>query len=83
MIDVAGKQWVLRKKPECELLPSAHPLDREYRVMKALAATAVPVPRMLCADPVGTAFDAMAFVRGRILSDSAPPQFDAAERAAL
>jgi len=41
------KRYVLRKKPAGPLLPSAHAVDREYRVMKALSGTDVPVPRMI------------------------------------
>ena len=85
--DAAGHQWVLRKKPEGELLPSAHAVDREYRVMKALEGTDIPVPRMscYCEDPsvIGTPFYVMEFVRGRILWDPALPRFEAVGRAAL
>jgi aminoglycoside phosphotransferase (APT) family kinase protein len=42
-----GRRYVLRKQPPGELLPSAHQVDREFRVMKALAPTGVPVPKML------------------------------------
>jgi aminoglycoside phosphotransferase (APT) family kinase protein len=85
--DAGGREWVLRKKPHGELLPSAHAVDREYRVMKALADTRVPVPRMCCYcdDPsvIGTPFYVMEFVRGRILWAPALPQLDARERASL
>ena len=58
-----GRQYVLRKKPAGALLASAHAIDREFRVMKALANTGVPVPRMLdyCEDEtlLGTPFYVM------------------------
>ena len=64
---------VLRKQPAGKLLPSAHAVDREFRIMQALHATDVPVPRMLhyCADPsiVGTPFFVMEHVPGRVLKD--------------
>ena len=46
-ISTSTEQYVLRKKPAGKLMPSAHAIDREYRVMAALAQTGVPVPRML------------------------------------
>ena len=62
------KRYVLRKKPSGPILPSAHAVDREYRVMKALAGTEVPVAPMvvLCTDEsvIGTAFFVMEFVAG-------------------
>jgi aminoglycoside phosphotransferase (APT) family kinase protein len=65
-----GARFVLRKKPAGVLLPSAHAVDREYRVQQALAGTAVPVPRMrlYCADTgvIGTEFYVMDFVPGRV-----------------
>ncbi|MGH8035931.1 MAG: phosphotransferase [Lysobacterales bacterium] len=55
-----GAAYILRRKPPGHLLPSAHAVEREYRVMQALAATDVPVPAMigLCDNPdiIGTAF---------------------------
>ena len=78
---------ILRKQPAGELLPSAHAVDREYRVQKALAATDVPVPEMLhlCEDRdvIGTLFYIMAAVEGRVLHDSALPGFSPDERAAM
>lgn len=66
----SGACYVLRKQPPGDLLPTAHAVDREYRVMTALAGTAVPVPRMLayCDDRtiVGTPFYLMPFLEGRI-----------------
>ena len=85
--DAQGQRFVLRKKPAGELLPSAHAVDREYRVMKALEGTAVPVARMhsYCDDAavIGTPFYVMAFVEGRIFWDPALPELPAAQRAAL
>ncbi|HEU5323644.1 MAG TPA: phosphotransferase family protein, partial [Methylomirabilota bacterium] len=82
-----GREYVLRRKPPGKLLPSAHAVEREYRVLTALAATDVPVPRTyaLCEDPgvVGTAFYVMECVHGRVFRDPALPGLDAAERAAV
>jgi aminoglycoside phosphotransferase (APT) family kinase protein len=72
LVSGAGS-FVLRRKPQGQLLPSAHQVDREYRVMRALAATAVPVPRVyaLCEDDavIGSAFYVMEFLAGRIFWD--------------
>jgi aminoglycoside phosphotransferase (APT) family kinase protein len=86
--DRAGeRRYVLRKKPPGTLLASAHQVDREYRIMKALAATDVPVPRMraLCEDPavIGTTFYVMDFLPGRIFRDAALPGLAPSERAAI
>ena len=79
--------YVLRRKPEGPLLPSAHQVDREYRVMRALAATAVPVPRVftLCEDDavIGSAFYVMEFLEGRIFWDPRLPGLAPAERQAM
>jgi acyl-CoA dehydrogenase len=79
--------YVLRKKPPGQLLASAHAIDREYRVMGALAGTAVPVPRMLawCDDAslLGTPFYVMDFLSGRVLVDQSLPGMEAAERGAI
>ncbi|WAI83242.1 MULTISPECIES: phosphotransferase family protein [Achromobacter] len=84
--DKAGAR-VLRKQPPGALLPSAHAIDREYRVMAALAGTDVPVPRMLhyCADAdvLGTPFYLMSYARGRVFMDPALPGLEPAERGAL
>jgi aminoglycoside phosphotransferase (APT) family kinase protein len=78
---------VLRKQPSGELLPSAHAVDREYRVQEALEASGVPVPRMLhlCEDRavIGTLFYVMEALDGRVLHDPALPGFQPAERAAI
>ena len=85
--DGAGARWVLRRKPPGKLLPSAHAVDREYRVMSALAGSEVPVPRMrvLCTDDsvIGTAFCVMDWIDGRIFWDPRLPGLQPAERAAL
>ncbi len=70
-ITAGDRRYILRRKPPGKLLPSAHAIDREYRVMSALAATDVPVARMLalCEDDsvIGTAFYLMEYVEGRVL----------------
>ena len=87
MIESGDKRWVVRKKPPGELLPSAHAVDREYRVMTALADTGVPVPKMhfLCEDEsiIGTAFFVMEMVPGRVIADISLPGFSPAERTAV
>jgi len=69
--------YVLRRQPPGELLKSAHAVDREYRVMRALAGTEVPVPRALglCTDRevIGSMFFVMGFCDGRIFWDAALP----------
>ena len=88
-LDTPTQRWVLRSKPgpAARLLPSAHAVEREYRVMKALAGTDVPVPRMalLCEDEsvIGRAFYVMAFVEGRVLWEQSLPGLGAAERGAV
>ncbi|MDO8421893.1 MAG: phosphotransferase [Parvibaculum sp.] len=81
------KRYVLRKKPPGVLLASAHQVDREYRVMKALETTDVPVPHMyaLCEDDsvIGTAFYIMEYLEGRVFSDSTLPECSESERRAL
>ena len=87
LVTAGAQRYVLRRKPPGKLLPSAHAVDREYRVMTALAGTEVPVPRTrcLCEDPavIGAAFYVMDFVPGRVLWDPALPGFAKAERAAV
>ncbi len=79
------RQYVLRAKPPGKLLKSAHAVDREYRVMKALAETDVPVPAMyhLSGDdtPMGTQFVVMEMMEGRIFWDPALPDLTNEERA--
>jgi len=77
-------RFVLRKKPAGVLLPSAHAIDREYRVQRALADTAVPVPRMrlYCDDTtiIGTAFYVMDYVEGRVFGECWLPGVAKAQR---
>lgn len=72
-----ARDYVLRRKPPGQLLKSAHAVDREFRVQKALFETAVPVPRMhvLCEDDsvIGAAFYIMDAVEGRVFDDPALP----------
>ena len=82
-----GNRYVLRRKPFGKLLPSAHAVDREYRVITALHAAGFPMPRTygLCTDDgvIGTWFYIMDMVEGRILWDQALPQYEPAERHAI
>ncbi|MEX0954897.1 MAG: phosphotransferase family protein [Rhizobiaceae bacterium] len=75
MLRAESGRYVLRAKPPGELLKSAHQVDREFRVMSALADTGVPVPKMLHLapedSPIGRMFYVMAFVEGRIFWDPA------------
>ena len=79
--------YVLRRKPLGHLLPSAHAVDREYRVMRSLASTAVPIPRVhaLCEDDaiIGSTFYVMEFLDGRIFWDQRLPGLSPAERQAM
>jgi aminoglycoside phosphotransferase (APT) family kinase protein len=79
--------YVLRRKPPGKLLPSAHAVDREYRVITALRGTGVPVARSyaLCTDDgvIGTAFYVMEWVDGRIFWDPTLPSLSKAERGAI
>jgi aminoglycoside phosphotransferase (APT) family kinase protein len=81
-----GRRYVLRKKPPGQLLSSAHQVDREYRVMKALDGL-IPVPTMraLCEDAevIGTAFYVMDYLPGRIFRDATLPGLAPGERAAI
>jgi aminoglycoside phosphotransferase (APT) family kinase protein len=80
------KRYVLRRKPPGKLLPSAHAVDREYRVITALYGTGVPVAKTfcLCEDEsvIGTMFYIMDCVEGRVLWDPALPGMQNAQRAA-
>jgi aminoglycoside phosphotransferase (APT) family kinase protein len=81
------RSYVLRKQPEGDLLPSAHAIDREYRVITALGNTDVPVPRTYCfcedRSVIGTPFFVMEFADGRHFWDPALPEVDHGHRAAL
>jgi aminoglycoside phosphotransferase (APT) family kinase protein len=80
-------RYVLRRKPPGKLLPSAHAVEREFRVISALHKAGFPVakPRVLCEDEsvIGTAFYVMDYVEGRVLWDQALPGMTKAERAAI
>lgn len=84
-----GRSYVMRSKPGpvSRLLPSAHAIEREFRVMSALADTAVPVARMLLLTEdesvIGRAFYVMEFVEGRVLWDQALPVMTPAGRGAV
>lgn len=87
-VSAASGDYVLRAKPPGPLLKSAHQVDREYRVMKALRGTAVPVPKVLHLapedSPIGRMFYVMEFVEGRIFWDPALPEAASKEeRAAI
>ncbi len=87
LIGATGGRYVLRRKPPGALLKSAHAVDREYRVMKALADTDVPVPPVLhlCGDDsvIGSMFYLMSYVEGRIFWDGTLPEVSAEERSAI
>ena len=82
-----AKKYVMRRKPPGKLLPSAHAVDREYRVISALYPTGFPAPRTygLCQDEsvIGTMFYVMDMVEGRIFWDQSLPQYQPAERHAI
>ena len=87
LIEGPERRFVLRKKPPGTLLPSAHMVEREYRILAALAETDVPVPRVhhLCEDAaiIGTAFYVMDHVEGSVDQDPARPTFAPAKRSAV
>ena len=86
-VTAGGRRYALRRKPPGKLLPSAHAVDREYRVTKALHGVGFPVARpwVLCEDDavIGTAFYVMDCVEGRVLWDQALPGMTREERAAV
>jgi aminoglycoside phosphotransferase (APT) family kinase protein len=86
-ISAGGKRYALRRKPPGKLLPSAHAVEREYKVIKALHGVGFPVakPWVLCEDDsvIGTAFYVMDCVEGRVLWDQALPGMLREERAAI
>ncbi|WP_422385520.1 phosphotransferase [Oceanicaulis alexandrii] len=86
-LETPKARYVLRRKPPGKLLPSAHAVDREYRVMKALGEQGFPAPHMfgLCEDDsvIGTAFYIMDFVEGRIFWDPYLPDLKPEDRAAI
>jgi len=86
-IEAGGRRYVMRKQPPGQLLPSAHQVDREHRVMKALEHTDVPVPRMyaLCEDTsvIGTKFYVMEWVDGRVFAETRLPGLEREERRSI
>ena len=88
-LSAAGRTYVMRTKPAPAhlLLPSAHAIEREFTVMKALAGTGVPVPEVycLCEDEsvIGRAFFVMEHVIGRVLWEQSLPDMSKAERHAI
>jgi aminoglycoside phosphotransferase (APT) family kinase protein len=83
----APREYVLRRKPPGQLLPSAHAVDREYRVMTALQTSGVPVPKtyLLCedADVIGTPFFLMEYVPGHAMTDGTLRDRSPADRRAI
>jgi len=88
-LGAGGKRYVMRSKPApaTKLLPSAHAIEREFRVITALGRTDIPVPRTyaLCEDEgvIGRAFYIMDCVEGRVLWDQTLPGMSAPERNAI
>jgi aminoglycoside phosphotransferase (APT) family kinase protein len=87
LIETGDRRYVLRRKPPGTLLPSAHAVDREFRVIGALHAQGFPVaaPVLYCDDPgiIGTPFYLMDHVDGRVIWEPAMPGARPAERAAV
>ena len=88
IVETSNGKLVLRTKPPGPLLRSAHQVEREFRVMKALAWSGVPVPRMIHLSkdedsPTGRAFFLMEYVEGRIYYDPALPGLSSAARARI
>jgi aminoglycoside phosphotransferase (APT) family kinase protein len=86
-ITAGARRYALRRKPPGKLLPSAHAVEREYKVIKALHGVGFPVakPWVLCEDDavIGTAFYVMDCVEGRVLWDQALPGMQREERSAI
>ena len=87
LVETPLRRYALRRKPPGKLLPSAHAVDREYRVISALYPKGFPVaePLIYCADDaiIGTAFFVTAYVEGRVFWDAEMPGSNPAERAAV
>jgi aminoglycoside phosphotransferase (APT) family kinase protein len=87
LVETPRRRYVLRRKPPGKLLPSAHAVDREFRVISALYGQGFPVaePVLYCADEtvIGTAFFVMAHVEGRVFWEPQMPASDPAERACV
>ncbi|WP_066963442.1 phosphotransferase [Microbulbifer sp. Q7] len=86
-IETPAGNYALRRQPPGKLLKSAHAVDREFRVMRALAGSEVPVPKVLhlCEDRdvIGSMFYLMEYCEGRIFWDAALPELDNSERSAF
>jgi len=88
LLTAGGRRYVMRSKPApaAKLLPSAHAIEREYRVISALRTAGIPVPATycLCEDEsvIGRAFYVMEFVEGRVLWDQSLPGVDPGTRRA-
>ncbi len=87
LLTAGDRRYVLRRKPPGILLPSAHAVDREYRVIAALGEVGFPVPKAfrLCMDEavIGTPFYLMDYVAGRIFWNSTLPKIPKGERSAI
>ncbi|MDH5356982.1 MAG: phosphotransferase family protein, partial [Gammaproteobacteria bacterium] len=87
LLTAESGQYVLRRQPAGELLKSAHAVDREFRVIKALQQSDVPVPVALhlCEDRelIGSLFYIMSYEQGRTFWDPTLPELDAAQRSAI
>ncbi len=87
LLTTPERSYVVRKKPPGDLLPSAHQVEREHRIYRALADTDVPVPQMylLCEEDsiIGTPFYVMEYVVGRVFSDPGLPDIDPVRRRAI
>eukprot|EP00484_Ammonia_sp_Unknown_P005928 CAMPEP_0197073608 /NCGR_PEP_ID=MMETSP1384-20130603/210689_1 /TAXON_ID=29189 /ORGANISM="Ammonia sp." /LENGTH=837 /DNA_ID=CAMNT_0042512447 /DNA_START=588 /DNA_END=3102 /DNA_ORIENTATION=+ len=87
LLECDNRKFVLRKKPDGKLLPSAHAIDREYRVLSALQNTRVPVPKTYhyCTDTsiIGTEFYIYKFIPGRVFKSGSLPSLTATQRHAV
>jgi aminoglycoside phosphotransferase (APT) family kinase protein len=87
LVEADSGSYVLRKKPPGDLLPSAHAVDREFKVISALSGTTVPVPKahLLCEDEsiIGQMFYVMDYVSGRVIEKNALPDCNPQERTAM
>jgi aminoglycoside phosphotransferase (APT) family kinase protein len=88
-LSTPARSYVMRAKPgpASKLLPSAHAIEREFRIMRALGSTEVPVAQMLCLcedeGVIGRAFYIMEFVQGRVFWDQSLPALQNSERSAI
>jgi aminoglycoside phosphotransferase (APT) family kinase protein len=87
LLSSGAQRYVLRKKPPGPLLPSAHAVDREFRVMQALQNSDVPVPKLFAyseeLDVVGTPFYIMEYLDGRVIVDQSLPGLSKTDRASV